>query len=195
MVYDQAGGYRISNSIQLLAGRLGQEYNIRKNRKGAFWQDRYHATAVETGEHLMRCIIYIDLNMVRTGTIDYPSPWRWCGYNEIQNPRLKTRLIDYEKLRRLVDYESYDVFQAAHKQWVEDLLAFRQAERESQWTESIAVGSNNFVNKMLSQLGPRVKGRSIIEIGRAFQIREESGIYNALFNKKNDDIAPEKAHG
>ena len=33
-------------SIQLLAGRTGQEFNQRKNRKGAFWEDRYHATAV-----------------------------------------------------------------------------------------------------------------------------------------------------
>jgi len=60
LVYDRDGGDVISKSIQLLAGRVGQEYNERKNRKGAFWQDRYHATAVETGEHLMNCIVYID---------------------------------------------------------------------------------------------------------------------------------------
>ena len=42
----------IPNSIKLIAGRTGQEYNQRKNRKGAFWEDRYHATAVENGEHL-----------------------------------------------------------------------------------------------------------------------------------------------
>ncbi len=28
----------IPNSIQLIAGRTGQEYNRRKNRKGAFWE-------------------------------------------------------------------------------------------------------------------------------------------------------------
>ena len=42
----------IPNSVKLIAGRTGQEYNQRKNRKGAFWEDRYHATAVENGEHL-----------------------------------------------------------------------------------------------------------------------------------------------
>ena len=40
----------IPNSIKLIAGREGQEFNQRKNRKGAFWEDRYHATAVESGE-------------------------------------------------------------------------------------------------------------------------------------------------
>jgi len=39
----------IPNSIKLIAGRTGQEYNQRKNRKEAFWEDRYHATAVESG--------------------------------------------------------------------------------------------------------------------------------------------------
>ncbi len=54
----------ISKSLQLIAGRTGQEFNQRKERKGAFWEDRYHATAVEADEHLIRCLVYIDLNMV-----------------------------------------------------------------------------------------------------------------------------------
>ncbi len=42
----------IPNSIKLIAGRTGQEFNQRKSRKGAYWEDRYHATAVESGDHL-----------------------------------------------------------------------------------------------------------------------------------------------
>jgi len=57
----------ISKSIQLVAGRTAQEYNHRKRRKGAYWEDRFHATAIESGEHLMRCLVYIDMNMVRAG--------------------------------------------------------------------------------------------------------------------------------
>src|SRR5262245_19775481 len=33
--------------VQLIAGLTGQEYNQRKGRHGAFWEDRYHATAIE----------------------------------------------------------------------------------------------------------------------------------------------------
>jgi putative transposase len=54
----------IAKSMQLIAGRPAQEYNNRKQRKGAFWEDRYHATAVEAGGHLARCLVYIDLNRV-----------------------------------------------------------------------------------------------------------------------------------
>ena len=63
----------IPNSIQLIAGRTGQEFNQRKNRKGAYWEDRYHATAVETDSHLIQCLLYMDLNMVRAGVVCHPS--------------------------------------------------------------------------------------------------------------------------
>jgi REP element-mobilizing transposase RayT len=59
----------IPQTMQLVAGRTGQEYNQRKNRKGAFWEDRYHATAVEVDSHLVQCMVYIDLNMVRAGPL------------------------------------------------------------------------------------------------------------------------------
>ena len=83
------GGPRdtIPKSIQLIVGRTGQEYNQRKNRNGAFWEDRYHATAIQTNEHLIRCIAYIDLNMVRAGVVEHPNEWSHSGYNEIQKPK------------------------------------------------------------------------------------------------------------
>ena len=52
LVVDKAGRNVIPDSIKLIAGRTGQEYKQRKKRKGAYWEDRYHATAIQTGEHL-----------------------------------------------------------------------------------------------------------------------------------------------
>ena len=45
LVEDKGEGV-IPRSIQLIAGRTAQDYNRRKKRKGAFWEDRYQATAV-----------------------------------------------------------------------------------------------------------------------------------------------------
>ena len=59
----------IARSMQLAAGRTAQDYNRRKSRLGAFWEDRYHATAIETDAHLHHCLVYIDLNMVRAGVV------------------------------------------------------------------------------------------------------------------------------
>lgn len=46
LVVGGGGHYVIPHSIKLIAGRTGQEFNQRKKRKGAFWEDRNHATAV-----------------------------------------------------------------------------------------------------------------------------------------------------
>ncbi len=75
LVYSPEDKQVIPSSLQLVAGRTAQEYNQRKSRKGAFWEDRYHATAVETDQHLIQCLMYIDLNMVRAGVVAHPKDW------------------------------------------------------------------------------------------------------------------------
>ena len=131
----------IPKSIQLLAGKTGQEYNQRKKRKGAFWEDRYHATAVERAVHLARCMIYIDMNMVRAGVVKNPEDWSFCGYNEIQHPPKRYGLIDTAKAIALLQMRDLEEFQEARKHWIEEALESENHGRESKWTESIAVGS------------------------------------------------------
>ena len=65
LLFDEKGKDSIPRAMQLIAGRTGQEYNQRKRRKGTFWEDRYHATAIEAENHLIRYLVYLDLNMVR----------------------------------------------------------------------------------------------------------------------------------
>lgn len=190
LVYDNDITDVIPMSVQLLAGRIGQEYNTRKKRNGAFWQDRYHATAVETGAHLRKCITYIDLNMVRTGVVGHPSQWYWSGYNELQKPRRKNVLIDYEKVRALTGFDTFDAFQTAHRNWIDSAVNVDNTKRKQRWTESIAVGSKTFINDILSQLEFRINGRKI-EKGQTSQIREEIQPYNSLFEAKNSNIALE----
>ncbi len=83
----------IPNSIKLVAGRTAQEFNIRKKRKGAFWEDRYHATAIENDNHLFKCLFYIDVNMVRTGVVENPFDWKYCGLHEIINPKKRYGIL------------------------------------------------------------------------------------------------------
>ncbi len=52
-----AGRGEIGRSLQLVAGRTAQELNRRKDRRGAFWENRYHATVVDTDDYLARCLV------------------------------------------------------------------------------------------------------------------------------------------
>ena len=181
----------IPNSIKLIAGRTGQEFNQRKNRKGAFWEDRYHATAIESGDHLSRCLVYIDLNMVRAGVVHHPSEWPFCGYNEIQKPKRKKVLINYQKLTSLLGFDSYGDVIKYYKKWVDDFLGKGNNIRDDKWSTSIAVGNRNFVERVKLLMGAMAIGRKSTQSGESFQLREPAGPYKADFGAKKREIGSE----
>lgn len=134
----------IARSMQLIAGRVAQEFNHRKQRSGAFWEDRYFATAIATDRHLVRCLTYIDLNMVRAGVVDHPWQWKTSGYREIQSPRTRYRVIDMNALCDLTASASETSFRRRHRAWVDEELARGELSRRAEWTESVAVGPDHF---------------------------------------------------
>ena len=194
LAYDSSGQDAIPRSMQLVAGRTGQEYNVRKRRKGAFWEDRYHATIIEGGEHLLRCIVYIDMNMVRAGVVEHPAQWVHGGYREIQTPRRKCILIDYERLNKLCGFDEYESFQTAHGRWVETALRKEIPQRESPWTQAVAVGSESFVKRIKKQLKALAIGRSIGSTTNGWELREETISYNPFFGSQKVDIDRSNTH-
>ncbi len=51
------GHGEIATQHQLIAGRVAQQFNRRKSRKGAYWEDRYHATAVLQADGIWRDVV------------------------------------------------------------------------------------------------------------------------------------------
>ena len=184
----------IPKSIQLIAGRTGQEYNQRKERKGAYWEDRYHATAIEQDDHLAKCMVYIDMNMVRAGVVKHPKEWSFCGYNEIQNPRERYSLIDYRRLISLLQVRNIQDLQKACQSRVEENLTSGNDGRKRKWTESIAVGSKGFVELIKQKLGIRARGRDVIGDGVSHQLMEPLVPYKLNFDPENDLLSLENAY-
>ncbi len=185
MVSDNGKRDTIPKSLQLIAGRTGQEYNKRKTRKGAFWEDRYHATAVSFDEHLNKCMLYIDMNMVRAGVVAHPEEWPFCGYNEIQNPRQRYSLIDYQRVISLLQMEDIDELQTSCRNRVEKSLVSREQSREGKWTESIAVGSKVFIEATIKKLGIRAKSRKVNGNNKSYELREPAVPYGGIIAPEN----------
>ena len=183
----------IPKSIQLIAGRTGQEYNQRKNRRGAFWEDRYHATAVESDGHLIQCLVYIDLNMVRAGVVQHPSEWPFSGYNEIQSARQRYSLINRQQLMHMLGIKDSDQLSISHRHWVEDAVKEGQSAREERWTESIAVGNKAFVEITHEKLGIKAKGRMVVENNDTYELKEPPSPYGDVFGPKKGVLRPENA--
>jgi len=151
----------IANTIHLASGRTAWEYNKRKKRSGSFWEDRYHATAVATDNHLIKCMVYIDMNMVRAGVVNHPRQWPYCGYQEIFGEDIRT-------------------FKGTYDMWIEEYLNSKKYERESYWTESIAVGGEDFIEKIQGKLGEKAKGRKILKSKDkdSYELQEEESPYS-----------------
>ena len=176
LVFDGGQRETIPKSMQLIAGRTAQEFNHRKKRKGAFWEDRYHATAVETNHHLISCLTYIDLNMVRAGVVAHPSEWAWSGYAEIQEPRERYSIIDHGALMELLGIHAIESMCQSHDAWIERALARDGLARDSRWSESIAVGSQEFIEVVKRKLGIRAKGRRVFRMDDALALHEPQAL-------------------
>jgi putative transposase len=170
------GRGEIAASMQLIEGCTGQAFNRRKRRGGAFWEDQYHATAVQTGEHLARCVVYVDLNMVRAGVVPHPAEWEVGGYHEIQRERERYRIVDRVALAEALGVELPELAEV-HRDWVERALRQAGRGREERWTEAIAVGSRGFVEQVQRELGGRGQYRVIEQACQDYVLRESSEPY------------------
>jgi len=190
LVRDRGRG-EIARSMQLVAGRTAQAYNERKSRHGAFWEDRYHATAVESGEHLARCVVYIDLNMVRAGVVRHPAEWKAGGYQEIQVAPERYRVVNRAVLAEVLGIEDLSRLATTHGEWIEAALRERGQRRLPEWSESLAVGSRAFVEQVGSELGVRARHRQIESCGNLSVLRDPGASYGGHFDGEMVRLAPE----
>ena len=81
-------------------------------------------------------------------------------------------------------------FQRAHRQWVEDALARESMRRDACWSEAIAVGSYDFVEKIKQELGAKAAHRDVKESGGVHALREHQSAYASDFDTENDTLRP-----
>ena len=152
----------LSSALQLIESRMAQSYNLRKERRGAFWEDRYHATAIEDGQQLTQCVTYIDMNMTRAGVVAHPRDWPWCGYHELEREAAGTRerrrgfLVDTRPLMDLLGVADVPALLARRAEWVDAAIRKGRLDRDPIWTETDAVGSEKFLRSFQAELGRRI---------------------------------------
>ena len=66
--------------------------------------------------------------------------------------------------------------------------------RVSEWTESIAVGSKDFVESTKGRLGIHAQGRKVSETESAYQLREPQVSYSDDFAHENEALRAENTY-
>jgi putative transposase len=177
IVYHDGRPNVIPRSMLLAASRTALEYNHRKDRSGAFWEGNYHATAVQTDSHLMNCMVYIDLNMVRARVVQHPRDWRFCGFQEITGMSHRRRLIDLPLLMKFLGCKKPEELQSTYQGWIEDALRKRDLERKAIWTESVAVGGKSFVEEIREKLGIKAIHKKSLPHPGSYMLKDPSSNY------------------
>ena len=180
LLVQDRGTAEIPLSMQLIAGRTAQEYNRRKGRQGTFWENRYHATAVDRDEHLIRCLAYVDLNMVRAGAVGHPAQWDVSGFGEIQDPPRRYAVVDRSALASLIGVKNAEAVAGAQSRWVSDALCSGGSGREPVWSESLAVGRQSFVESIRTRLGSTGRYRRILKVDGICALQESSTAYDVV---------------
>lgn len=80
--YERRRG-QLSCFLKEVKMRVTGAINRKLDRKGTLWEGRYRSVLVEDSEcALLTMSAYIDLNPIRSGIVDSPELYPWCGYAE-----------------------------------------------------------------------------------------------------------------
>jgi putative transposase len=164
----------LSEFVKELKQRFSRWYNKRTGRRGFFWSERFKSVIVESGDTLINCLAYIDLNPVRAGIVNKPEDYRHSslGYH-VQQGNLDGFLSldfgldasietdDKERLRRYRQYV-YEVgeLETAHGARIAPEIAEKERckgyqisrkerflYRSRYFTDSAVIGTRDFVQE------------------------------------------------
>ena len=131
-------GYpEVSEALQYVHGEVAQHYNLAKDREGSFWANRFHATWIQEGVHLRRCLFYIDMNMVRVGVVDRPAEWRHSSGHELAGSRQRYRIVDRERLLERLELPDWDAYNDWYGRVLADILGPQAVPRAPGLLESV----------------------------------------------------------
>ena len=193
LLADAAEREQLSGFMREVGGEFAREYNRRKKRSNAFWGERYHATIVEGGEYLWRCLCYIELNMVRCGVVKHPRDWQWVGYQEIMGERERYRVLDLERLCWRLGVGSVEEVRKNLEASLVERIAADQLKREPCWTESLAVGSAEFLEKFKPEDFSRRETELVETAIGVWSLKEASIPYSSKTASKNASNASWKS--
>ncbi len=71
-------------------------YNEMKGTRGHLWGARFKNVVVQPGEHLLNAIIYVELNAVRAGLVEFPSDFPFCSAGYIKEQLEKNEQLEKE---------------------------------------------------------------------------------------------------
>ncbi len=91
----------------------------------------------------------------------------------------------------LFNFTDLNEFQKQHKEWVVASIKKDISAKDSMWSESVAVGSKPFVDKVLINLKQDIKRRKVVEKDGSHFVREPQISYSTHYGTKKEVLRAE----
>jgi putative transposase len=108
--------------------------------------------------------------------------------------RRRNTLVDLNALKDALELNSVEALRTAHGAWIEEALRSDAHRREEAWSQSVAVGSAEFVLRTQAALGLRGRNRDTSESDDAYVLRETEENYGPDFRVENRPIRSKNVH-
>ena len=120
----------------------------------------------------LECLCYIELNMVRCKVVEHPRDWEWVGFQDIMGNRKRYRLIDVERLCWRLGAANVEDVRKNLMASLAERIARDEVKRQTCWTESLAVGSQGFVETVKPLILFRSRTEMVLTTDDTWVLRE-----------------------
>ena len=107
---------------------------------------------------------------------------------------LKWTVLGISMARAHRHYIAGHIWHITHRQWVRAAIPDAGLQRESQWTQAVAVGSESFVAAVKQKMRVSAIGRQIRPSTECSELRDAVVPYNCDFKGKKSDMGLENRY-
>ncbi len=143
----------LSQLMQAIGRRYVRHFNNAHQRTGTLWEGRYRSTVIEADAYLLACMVYCDLNPVRSGRVSQAREYPWSSFAHYSGHRVDKLLMPHPLVWALGNTPF--AREAAYTQLVQGGISIEQQEALTDATlNGWALGSPEFLND-LQKTAPR----------------------------------------
>ncbi|HYW04528.1 MAG TPA: transposase [Gammaproteobacteria bacterium] len=146
----------VSALMQSLGRRYVRFVNTRYERTGTLWEGRFRSSLVDSGQYLLNCYRYIEMNPVRARMVEAAEGYRWSSYRHNALGEADPVVTPHETYLGLADkgserpkvYREYFPDNGEGSAWAEIRGAIARG---------LVYGSEEFKNRIEASTGIRVR--------------------------------------
>jgi hypothetical protein len=143
----------LSKGMRQLNGVFTQTFNKRHERVGHVFQGRYKAILVQKESYLLELARYIVLNPMKAGVVNSIDDWEWSSFPATAGMAEKENWLTVDWILSVFSSDRTEAF-SLYRAFV--LEGMNRPDPFKQLKQQIYLGSDEFLDKMLSKVAPGV---------------------------------------